>query len=711
FRDGNPLEARVYSSSGVLERVIPFGVDNGGSPHYPLIGDIDADNKDEIIIYDPSGGDWQQSNSLLYAFNGDGTLVAGFPVALDRDYHPTLLMADIDQDSVQEIIVKGNDAWPEKKIVIVSARGKIINKWTWWIGQDSSWAASTVSSPAVGNFDNDPELEIVVAGLTPEAGYEWETNSYTNEGIIYVYNSDGTVVEGWPAIVPGVIFSSPIVADLSSDVVDGSDENNNPSNTPEIVVGLMYATDNFPDENYGGLYAFDSKGNILPGWPIHKGWNFWSTPSLGDVDQDGDLEIAASRLGFFTYLVHHDGTSVTGWENGQLTAWNDYYSTEIVDVNGDSALDIVSTAGGIYSLVAENSPSGGVYAWDADGHLIDGFPKVTEVDAQAPAVAADLDKDATLELIAASDFDLDVSTGDYKYRGSLYVWEVGQDTKKQSWSMFMHDPQHTGLYSECMDADQDSFSSTGGSCGPRDCNDNNKDINPNSAELCDNADNNCDGNVDEGLTKLFYGDKDKDGYGFALDVVQACTAPLGYVAPSNDCNDDVAGINPGSAEICDNIDNNCNAQTDENVKLSFYVDADRDGYGAGAALLACTSLPGYVQSAGDCRDYDAYFNPGRVEVCDNQDNNCNGNIDEGPQCGPQSFAATKIINGRTYAINYDGTSWNQFCIEKGMRYSRIEGVNRWNRQVAQYNPNRGRWIIRSVRWPGTTSPSRIYCTQ
>ena len=339
-----------------------------------------------------------------------------------------MLMADLNLDENKEVIIKGNDAI-QQKMVIVNKYGNIISQFDL---PKNSWGAGIVSLPAVGNFDNDNDLEIVVAQPSPKAGYDWERKEWINEGIITIYNIDGTQVTGWPVVVPGGPFSSPAIGDINND------------GELEIVVGLLYESDIFPDIRYGGLYAFDKNGKILRGWPVGKGYNFWSSPSLADFDNDGKLEIAASILRFMTYVYHHDGSIADGWPRD--TAWNDYYSTIISDVNGDGKPDVLTTAGSgfYYSTVYH----GGVYAWNFYGPTIRGFPKVTEVDAQAPAIVEDIDNDGEVELLASSDWDLDITTNRIKGRGTLYVWDLESALNENTmhWPTFHHDMQRTGLY-------------------------------------------------------------------------------------------------------------------------------------------------------------------------------------------------------------------------------------------------------------------------
>ena len=163
-----------------------------------------------------------------------------------------------------------------------------------------------------------------------------------------------------------------------------------------------------------------------------------------------------------------------------------------------------------------------------------------------------------------------------------------------------------------------------------DCDDANVAVNPNTAEVCDLIDNNCDSNVDEGF------DADADGYstcGGDCDdnnamvnpgMMEDCTNGIddncnffvdenidldfdGVTTCSGDCNDNDATVFPGAAEVCDGVDNNCDGIADE----GFDIDGD-----------------GFTTCSGDCDDNNASVNPGTAEVCNNTDDNCDGQIDE-----------------------------------------------------------------------------------
>ncbi len=133
-------------------------------------------------------------------------------------------------------------------------------------------------------------------------------------------------------------------------------------------------------------------------------------------------------------------------------------------------------------------------------------------------------------------------------------------------------------------------------------------------EVCDLQDNDCDGIVDE--------DFDLD-----LDGVLTC---------AGDCNDADPLVNDRMPEICDG-----GQDTDCDGILNDFADEDGDGFDL------CTDL--------DCRDRDPLIFPGAVEICNGEDDNCDGFVDDLPECsdcgadGSYWFCST----GRTWAAAQD----------------------------------------------------------
>ena len=165
-----------------------------------------------------------------------------------------------------------------------------------------------------------------------------------------------------------------------------------------------------------------------------------------------------------------------------------------------------------------------------------------------------------------------------------------------------------------------------------DCNDNNDAVHPDAVEVCNEEDDNCNGDVDEGVTVTFYADTDGDGWGDAGRPTEACSLPEGYSNQPGDCDDGVETVHPDAAEYCNGADDNCDGAVDEDTALdvaTWYADTDTDGYGdATAPMLGCVAPVGHVAAPTDCDDTATAVNPGASEVCNGIDDDCDAAVDD-----------------------------------------------------------------------------------
>jgi hypothetical protein len=161
-----------------------------------------------------------------------------------------------------------------------------------------------------------------------------------------------------------------------------------------------------------------------------------------------------------------------------------------------------------------------------------------------------------------------------------------------------------------------------------DCSDTCASCHPGGPETCNGADDDCDAMIDDGVMSSFYADADGDGFGTG-SAVSACSAPAGHTATAGDCNDACASCRPGGTETCNGADDDCDGSVDDGVLLSFYVDADGDGFGTGSVVSACSAPAGHTATAGDCNDGCASCRPGGTETCNGADDDCDGATDDG----------------------------------------------------------------------------------
>ena len=143
---------------------------------------------------------------------------------------------------------------------------------------------------------------------------------------------------------------------------------------------------------------------------------------------------------------------------------------------------------------------------------------------------------------------------------------------------------YAGLCTDTKDVDADGF--VDARCGGEDCDDKDPDSFPGAPELCDGVDQDCDG-----LLPVDEADADEDG-------LFAC----------GDCDD---------------------ADPAVGAPATWYQDLDGDGDGTLLGTTeACTWPEGFSANSSDCDDADPTRHQGALEICDGDDEDCDGQVDE-----------------------------------------------------------------------------------
>ncbi|MCT8340828.1 T9SS type A sorting domain-containing protein [Flavobacteriaceae bacterium TK19130] len=198
---------------------------------------------------------------------------------------------------------------------------------------------------------------------------------------LFAIEGDGSIL--WEKDVLGPVLLPPSVADLDDD------------GNPEVIVNTGYPT------TVGRIYVVEgASGADLSGWPLNFNDNWMiSAPAIADVDDDGALEIitcerAGSTEGY-VHVLRLDGTELNANWPVQFNA-TPAFTPSIGDIDNDGTKDIV---------IATSST--GMYAYDANGTLLSGFPLVdpnVRYSYQSP-ILVDLDDDETLEIVGTNHGD------------------------------------------------------------------------------------------------------------------------------------------------------------------------------------------------------------------------------------------------------------------------------------------------------------------
>ncbi len=183
------------------------------------------------------------------------------------------------------------------------------------------------------------------------------------------------------------------------------------------------------------------------------------------------------------------------------------------------------------------------------------------------------------------------------------------------------------------DEDEDGFESEAD--GGEDCDDADPTVHPGAVEACNEIDDNCDGVLDEGVATEWYLDGDGDGFGAGTPVL-ACEPPDDHVADGADCDDGNRFVSPAASDLCNGVDDDCDAAVDEDFDL------DGDGVPGNAPCAGTLGLEA------DCDDARTDVYPGAPETCgDGVDNDCESGADCGPWGTVDLADAGAVLSGES----------------------------------------------------------------
>lgn len=369
----------------------------------PCVADIDGDGKEEIVC---------GYGNYLRCLNLDNT--ERWTVDTGSRVASSPACCDVNGDGQMEIFV-GNRAgyvWG------FASNGRVLTEWGWpkaTFGPYPPADGGVHSTPAIGDIDGDGKMEIVVGC--------WSM-------LLWAWHYEGPVVSGFPVAVRDTIWSSPAIGDVNRDGLN------------EIVIGAdCTAGPGWPYPSGGLVFVVNGWGQNLPNWPKSLPQVMWSSPALADLNGDGYLDII---MGSGLYYQGVDGAHVYAWDfmGNNLPGWpvntsNYVFSSPAVgDVNNDGRLEVVA-----------NDISGNMFVFSSQGQILDQRRCITQL---ASPSLGDIDGNGLVEYMyepkntaALGDFDRD---GRVEIATENGVQRTGAryNPGKFPWPMFRHDAQRTG---------------------------------------------------------------------------------------------------------------------------------------------------------------------------------------------------------------------------------------------------------------------------
>ena len=358
----------------------------------PLIVDLDGDSDNDIIFSDNMG--------YVHVIESDGTTSnSNFPYEIGGNVWGSIAADDIDLDGDIEFVITTKTMY----IYIFDKNGL----------ENSYYAGKyLLGTPAIGQIDSDPYLEIVAGTFGPGA---------TSENELLVINHDATDVPGFPMIIGEKIKMGVGLADFNNnnldDIVFGTNSDNiylvydSSEIAPGFPVNLNDKIQSDPsivsygDDKYifvgskdDHLYSLDSDGNIR--FSIETDGNVYTSPSFNDTEQG--LMIFFSSSDGKIYSIDIDGNSFSGWPRdvgGEVIG-----SSVFADLDNDGYDEIISSVNSEIVILNEDGTD---FIYNSIMHDL---PL-----ASAPTVL-DINQDGTLEVVVGTGTDL--SSIDFKFNSN-----------------------------------------------------------------------------------------------------------------------------------------------------------------------------------------------------------------------------------------------------------------------------------------------------
>lgn len=311
-----------------------------------------------------------------------------------------------------------------------------------------------------------------------------------------------------------------------------------------------------------------------------KGDLLWEK-CFGGTDLDAATDIVMDNDGNFIISggTYSDDGDVTGFHGGATDCW-----VVKVDVEGNPiwmrcyggsgsefAYDAMLTTENTYAICAETQSSDGditvAYGsadfWTFNLDLTGGIiwqKSLGGSDLEQPySIFQTLDSNFILGgRSKSSDYDVTENKGDFDR------WII---KLKICSTVYFNDFDGDGFGDLAIDSIA-CTAPTGFVPDSSDCNDLSNIIFPGAIEICNDLDDNCDGNIDNGLTYIHYfQDLDGDMYGNIHIDSLACSPLIGFTEDSTDCDDTDAAVHPGAGEILNGYDDDCDSLIDEGLSI------------------------------------------------------------------------------------------------------------------------------------------------